>query len=164
MWKTIKVLFLVWSSHLQKSKQNCKRPGCEKLRTQMYGENNSIHIFNIKITINFLLNHLWWWIYVRFENCEIAIHSQSVVPQPSPPTKWRFDWEIGRIWDILASPCTKISHSSFNILLHLIYLGPLQNIVAIISTEGARRRPILEDLWPMITIHPTYSSEWTKQA
>ena len=123
--KTIKVFFLVWSSHLQKSKQNCKRPGCEKLRTQMYRENNSIHIFNIKITINFLLNHLWWWIYVRFENCEIAIHSQSVLPQPSPPAKVRFNWEIGKIWDIILS----------------------------------LRRPIT-----MITIHPTYSSEWTKKA
>ena len=124
MWKTIKVLFLVWSSHLQKSKQNCKRPGCEKLRTQMYRENNSIHIFNIKITINFLLNHFWWWIYVRFESCEIAIHSQSVVPQPSPPAKWRFDWEIGRIWDILASPCTKTSQSSSYNVITFDLFGP----------------------------------------
>ena len=112
----------------------------------MYVEDNSIHIFNIQSVQKSSFEPLMMMVYVRFENCEIAIHSQSVVPQPSPPAKWRFDWEIGRIWDILASPCTKISHSSFNILLHLIYLGPLQNIVAIISTEGARRRPISEDL------------------
>lgn len=66
-----------------KVKTKLQVPMCEKLRTQMYRENNSIHIFNIQNEWNFLLNHLWWWIYVRFENCEIPIDSQSVVPQPS---------------------------------------------------------------------------------
>ena len=115
-----------------KVKTNCKRLGVNNCGPKCI-EKTTPYIYSIfKMTRNFLLNHLWWWIYVRFENCEITIYSQTVVPEPSPPAKWRFDWEIGRIWDILASPCTKISHSSFNILLHLIYLGPLQNIVAII--------------------------------
>ena len=47
-------------------------------------EKTTPYIYSIlKITINFLLNHLWWWIYVRFENCEIAIHSQSVFHSPA---------------------------------------------------------------------------------
>ena len=80
----------------------------------MYLENNSIHIFNIQNDKKFSFEPLMMMVYVRFENCEITIYSQTVVPEPSPPAKWRFDWEIGRIWDILASPCTKMSHSSFN--------------------------------------------------
>ena len=92
---------------------------------------NDLYIYSIcKVSRNSLLNHLWWLIYVRFENCEIPIDSQSVVPQPSPPAKWRFDWEIGRIWDILASPCTKMSHSFFSfqnfIAFHLFGPPPKQ--------------------------------------
>ena len=34
--------------HISKSQTKLQAPGCEKLRTQLYRENNSIHIFNIQ--------------------------------------------------------------------------------------------------------------------
>ena len=107
-----------------KVKTKLQVPMCENCGPKCI-EKTTPYIYSIfKMTRNFLLNHLWWWIYVRFENCEIPIDSQSVVPQPSPPAKWRFDWEIGRIWDILASPCTKMSHSSFHNFIAFDLFGP----------------------------------------
>ena len=124
VWKFLLLLFLIYSSHLQNSKQNCKCL-CVKNCGPKCIEKTTPYIYSIfKMTRNFLLNHLWWWIYVRFENCEIPIDSQSVVPQPSPPAKWRFDWEIGRIWDILAFPCTKMSYSSFHNFIAFDLFGP----------------------------------------
>ena len=83
VWKFLLLLFLIYSSHLQNSKQNCKCL-CVKNCGPKCIEKTTPYIYSIfKMTRNFLLNHLWWWIYVRFENCEIPIDSQSVVPQPS---------------------------------------------------------------------------------
>ena len=66
-----------------KVKTKLQVPMCENCGPKCI-EKTTPYIYSIfKMTRNFLLDHLWWWIYVRFENCEIPIDSQSVVPQPS---------------------------------------------------------------------------------
>ena len=42
-----------WFHHISKSQIKLQVPMCEKLRTQMYQENNSIHIFNIQYSFSF---------------------------------------------------------------------------------------------------------------
>ena len=145
------------SSHLKKSKQNFKElgvkissaiildliitspkvktklqvPMCEKLRTQMYRENNSIHIFNIQNDKKFsfgplmMMNlckiwKLWNPNWFTISRSTALLQSGALIGKSA---------ESGTFW-LLPAPKCPILH--FTISVHLIYLSPLQNNVAII--------------------------------
>ena len=110
-----------------KVKTKLQVPMCEKLRTQMYRENNSIHIFNIQFSFEPLMMMDLCKIWKLWNRNSFTISRSTALLQSGALIGKSA--ESGTFW-LLPAPKCPILH--FTISLHLIYLGPLQNNAAII--------------------------------